>query len=132
MPKTSAILRLFVLVVASASFIPAITLSEDFLDKNFRMLSYIPFGIALFFMNYLPLKNMVNTTVCYGIDRFGSLEQKKELKIYDQYKSLKRIIENSTPESLGIFLLKMSEQPTFLRILEKFELTQHELYALIK
>lgn len=132
MPKTTIILKLFVLVVASASFIPAITLSYDFLDNQYAVLSYIPYGLALVFMNYLPLKNLVNTTVCYGIDKLGDLEQKKELKIYDHYKSLKRIIENSTPESLGIFLLKMSEQPTFARILEKFDLASHELYSLLK
>jgi hypothetical protein len=132
MPKTTAILRLFVLIIASASFIPAITLSEDFIDKKYSMLSYIPFGIALAFMNYLPLKNMVNTAVCYGIGYFGTSEQKKELKIYDKYKSLKRIIENSTPESLGVFLLKVSEESTFTRILERFELSSYDLSMLLK
>lgn len=132
MPKTTLALRALVLIIASASFIPAVTLSNDFLDQNYTMLSFIPYGLALVFMNYLPLKNLVNTSVCYGLNHFGSIENKKEIKVYDHYKSVSRIIENSTPESLGIFLFKLSEQPAFSRILEKFDLSSYELSTLIR
>jgi hypothetical protein len=129
-PRLSFFLSAFVLAMASASFVPALTLSYDFLDQRFFLYSAIPYGLALITMNYLPLKNLVNTSICYGINRFGTEDEKKEVKIYDHYKSVKKIIENSSYESLGLLMLKMSELPIFVQIMNRFSISLDELLAL--
>lgn len=132
MPWTSLLLRIFVIVMASASFAPAVVLTKDFIPANYQILSFVPYGSALFFMNYLPLKHLLDALICFGVGKIGSLKEKEDLKIYTIYKGVLNLIENSSIESLGIFLYKLSNQPAIDSIMKKHDLSVHELSKLIE
>lgn len=126
-PSLSFFLTTLAVLIASASFIPALTLSSDFLNPSYYPYDAIFYGAALTIMNIFPLKSLANTGICFMLNRFGSEDEKKAIKIYDLYKSVKRILANSSYDSLGKFLLKLSEQPSIAEVLQKFDVNQEEL-----
>lgn len=129
--KTSLIERIISLALAVTTCIPAATLSEDFLPEALKLPSTITFGIALGLLNYLPTRELFDKLSAKTLFCLASNEEKIELKTHSQLSSIKKIIENASPESLAIFLLKNEEHPLMSYMLSRFDFTIDDLLIFI-
>lgn len=129
-PNLGLFLSCLVFIVSLAALAPAFTLSFDFLNPQYSIYSTMAYGLSLAAMNGLTLKNLVDTSICHLLSQLGTDEEKKELKMYAHYKGVRKIIQNSSLDSLAIFLHKMSDDQVFIQILNRYSLSVEDLIGL--
>jgi hypothetical protein len=130
-PKTSAVARIISLCLVMTAFIPALTLSNDFIPEAFVLPSTVLYGIGFALMNYLPVRDLLDVACRLVVKRLGNADDRTCLRTYEQVESVKRIIENSSAESLAIFLLKTEGYPGISLAMHRFDLNIESLQSFI-
>lgn len=131
-PLSAYVSKFFILFIASASFMQAAKLSEDFLPDAFVFPSTVTFGIGLALMNYVPLRTFAHTLSTQAIARFGSHSQKQQLRVHKTLSAIKGLIENTSLDSFAIFLLKNELHNMTLYYMHKHEITRDDLTEFLK
>lgn len=130
-PKTSLIVRLAALALAACAAVPASVMSEDFMPKALILPSTITYGISLGLLNYLPTRDLLDKVSTKFLNPLANDQEKIELKVHKQLSSIKKIIQNTSPESLALFLLKNEEHPFLSYMLSRFDFTIDDLMCFL-
>jgi hypothetical protein len=131
-PLSSVITKLVILFIASASFMQAAKLSEDFLPSAFVFPSTVTYGLGMAFMHYMPLRSFAHSLTTKLITRFGNDYQKDSLKTHKTLISIKQVFENTSLDSFAIFLLKNELHNMTAYYLHKHEITHDDLTEFLK
>lgn len=126
--KSSVIAKIFSIAICASAIIPAAQMSKDYLPNYLYYPSTLLYGLGFVFMDYLPLRELLNDAITYYLSKKGTDEEKKTIAIYSQIEELKNIVDNSNLKSLARFLLKADQVPFFKNLLSKYDLTYDQLF----
>lgn len=131
-PISSIVSKLFILFIASASFMQAAKLSTDFIPEAFAFPSTVTYGLGLALMHYTPLRTFAHSASLKLVERFGNQSQKAQIRVYKTLTSIKKVLESTSLDSFAIFLLKNEMHNMTQYFMHKHEINHDDLTEFLK
>lgn len=126
-PLSSRLLKLACVILALTAFVPAIQMTEDYLNDKLFWPSSILYGLGFALMDYYPMRALSDDFMLTILKRFGTEQSKLMIKTYNKILDVKEAFNASNHNSIREFLIKNSHLHTISTLLEKHNLDFEEL-----
>lgn len=131
-PNAALIFRILSVIISATAFIPAATMSQDYLVESLFWPSTILYGLGFALMDYLPLRELLSDTASLAVLMKKDSPHKTLLSQYTQLEELKSIVEHADAKTLARFLLSTSSSEGTLNLLEEASVSIQELQDYVR